>query len=324
MVEIWRGEFLESQHMGHAVVCNAAGDIIEAWGDPEKVILPRSSSKMLQALPLVESGAAKAFGLNSEHLALACASHQGAAIHAERVTAWLAHLELDDSAFRCGPQKPSDPDEAARLIKADSSPCQYHNNCSGKHSGFLTLAKHLEAGPEYIDLDHPVQLAARATFEEMTGMTSPGFGIDGCSAPNFATKISAFATSLARMTAWGDDARGSAAQQLVQSMIKHPELVAGEGRACTHLMRAMNGKAAIKTGAEAVFAAILPEQGLGIAVKIDDGSTRGAEAAITGLLVRHGVLDANDPMAQKYITGPIKNWRGTVTGEMRLSDSFIG
>ena len=324
MVEIWRGEFLESQHMGHAVVCNAAGEVLEAWGDPDKVILPRSSCKMLQALPLIESGAAAANGLTSEHLALACASHQGAAIHADLVKKWLEHLGLSDDDFRCGPQTPSDRDEANRLIKSDLSPCQHHNNCSGKHSGFLTLAKHLGAGPEYIDPDHPVQLAARSAFEDMTGMTSPGYGIDGCSAPNYATKLSGFGTSLARMTQNGSDARGKAARALVEAMMLHPELVAGEGRACTNLMRAMNGKAAIKTGAEAVFAAILPEQGLGIAVKIDDGSTRAAEAAITGLLVRYGVLDENHVMAQKYMTGPITNWRGTVTGRMKLAKDFVG
>lgn len=323
MVEIWRGGFLESQHMGHAVVCNADGEVLEAWGDPEKVILPRSSCKMLQALPLIESGASEAYGLGSEHLALACASHQGAAIHRTRVTNWLDHIGLDDSAFRCGPQKPSDTDEYHQLILAGETPCQYHNNCSGKHSGFLTLAKHLGAGPEYVDPDHPVQLAVREAFEDMTGMTSPGFGIDGCSAPNFATKLSAFGTSLARMTRWDDSARGKAAKSLVEAMMLHPELVAGEGRACTNLMRAMNGRAAIKTGAEAVFAAMLPEKGLGIAVKIADGSTRAAEAAITGLLVRYDALDGNHQMAQKYITGPIKNWRGTITGEMKLAPTFI-
>ena len=324
MVEIWRGDFLESQHMGHAVVCNAAGEVVEAWGDPEKVILPRSSCKMLQALPLIESGAAAAHGLTPKQLALACASHQGAAIHREMVVDWLSALGLDDDALRCGPQKPSDREEHERIIREDSPACQHHNNCSGKHSGFLTLAKHLGAGPEYVDVDHPVQLAVREAFEDMTGMTSPGFGIDGCSAPNFATKISAFAASLARMTAEGSGAREAASRTLVEAMMAHPEMVAGEGRACTNLMRAMAGKAAIKTGAEAVFAAILPEKGLGIAVKIDDGSTRAAEAVITGLLVKYGALEEAHPMAQKYMTGPIKNWRGTVTGQMRLASEFIG
>lgn len=325
MVEIWRGPVLESQHMGHAVVCDASGGIVDAWGDPELVMLPRSSSKMLQALPLVESGAADAYGLGPEQLALACASHNGAAIHTDRVNVWLKQLGLGDDAFRCGPQEPADLPARDALIRAGETPCQCHNNCSGKHTGFLTLAAHLGAGPEYIDLDHPVQKAALDAYEDMTGMTSPGFGIDGCSAPNHATTMVGMARAMARMAKGNDGTvRGKAAARLVEAMALHPDLVAGEGRTCTELMRAMGGKVAIKTGAEAVFAAILPEQQLGIAVKIADGGTRAAECAIAGLLVKYGVLDPAHPAAVKRLTGPIANWRGIETGEMRLSAQFVG
>ena len=324
MVEIWRGTFLESQHVGHAVVCDTSGQVVEAWGDPELVILPRSSSKMLQALPLIESGAAKAQGLGAKHLALACASHNGAAIHTGPVTAWLTQLGLDDAAFRCGPQEPADRDARDALIRAGQQPAQCHNNCSGKHAGFLTLGQHLNAGPEYLDADHPVQAQVREAFEDMTGLDSPGFAIDGCSAPNFATTMTGFARAMARM-AKGDDGtvRGRAAAELTHAMATHPELVAGEGRACTELMRAMGHKVAIKTGAEAVYSAILPDQKLGIAVKIVDGATRAAECAIAGLLVKYGALDPNHPAAQMRLTGPIKNWRGTVTGQMRFSPGFL-
>lgn len=325
MVEIWRGSILESQHMGHACICDANGEVIESWGNPEQVILPRSSCKMVQALPLVESGAAKAYGLTSEQLALACASHNGAAIHTDRVNAWLDQLSLSDDDFRCGPQEPNDKDARDALILAGGQPCQCHNNCSGKHCGFLTLSQHLGGGPDYVALDHPVQLAARAAFEEMTAMTSPGYGIDGCSAPNFATSVSGLARAMSGFAAARDTStRGKAAQQLTQAMITHPELVAGEGRACTELMRAMDGRAAIKTGAEAVFVAILPEQNLGIALKIVDGGTRAAEAAIAGLLVKYGVLEAKHPVAQKWMHGPIRNRRDIVTGEMRFSPEFLG
>ena len=184
--EIWRGPFLESVHMGHAVICDDTGQIVDAWGDPDLVVLPRSSSKMIQALPLLTSGAADAAGLGTEHLALACASHQGAAIHTDRVRAWLDTLGVDDDAFRCGPQEPNDRAAMEALIRAHETPCRMHNNCSGKHSGFLTLAKHLGAGPEYVEPAHPVQQACLAAFEEVTQETSPGYGIDGCSAPNFA------------------------------------------------------------------------------------------------------------------------------------------
>lgn len=323
-LEIWRGGYLESQHLGHAVVCDARGEIVEAWGDPGAIIFPRSSCKILQALPLVESGAADAAGLSERHLAIACASHQGAAIHTDLVGSWLSELGLGDDDLRCGAQKPSDEAAAHDLVRRDQSPCQMHNNCSGKHSGFLTLSQHLRGGPDYVELDHPVQLAVKDAFEQTTGMAAQGHGIDGCSAPNFRTSVQGLARAMAKMAApSGGSTRDLAAQRLVQAAMTFPELVAGEGRACTELMRAAKGKAAIKTGAEAVFVGILPEKGLGIALKIADGTTRAAEAAIAGLLVKYGAVDRDDPMVQKRLYGPIKNWRGMTTGHMRLSDGFL-
>lgn len=325
MVEIWRGPFLESLHLGHAVVCNAEGEIVHAWGDPQAVVLPRSSSKMLQALPLLESGAADAAGLTDEQLALACASHNGAEIHSVRVNAWLRDLGMTDDDFRCGPQEPRDIEARDDLIRQGKPVCRYHNNCSGKHSGFLTLTKHLGAGPEYVDLDHPVQKAVKAAFEEVTQEDTPGYGIDGCSAPNFATTMHGMARAMAFFAAANPDGdtRQSAAARLTQAMATYPELVAGEGRACTDLMRAMNHKVAVKTGAEAYFIAIIPEKKLGVAVKITDGSTRGAECATAAILVKLGVLEENHPLAQKYINAPIQNWDGLVTGKMKPTTGFV-
>ena len=321
LVEVWRGPILECVHRGHAVVVDARGEIRAVWGDPDLVFLPRSASKMLQALPLIESGAAKAMGLTTEHLALSCASHNGADIHIGRVRAWLADLGLGDDDLRCGPHEPNDIDERNRLIRAHEQPCQYHNNCSGKHSGFLSVAKHLKSGPEYVDLDHPVQKAVREAFEDMTGLASPGFGIDGCSAPNFATTLHGMALAMAKMAAGetGSQARNLASARLVAAMARHPELVAGEGRACTELMRACGGAATLKTGAEAVFVGILPGQGLGIALKIEDGGTRAAEAVVAALLVKQGLLDAAHPAAQKRMVGPILNRREMVTGQYRVT-----
>lgn len=321
MVEVWRGSILESLHLGHAVICDSAGKVVRSWGDPDLVMYPRSSSKMIQALPLLSSGAAAKYGLGSEQLALACASHNGAAIHTERVDRWLGQLGLGDADLRCGPQDPDDRPEHERLIRAHEKPCQMHNNCSGKHSGFLTLNQHLGAGPEYIDIDHPVQQSCLAAFEDVTGEDSPGYGIDGCSAPNFATSLK----GLARAMAWfasastRSDRQSQAAADLTSAMMKHPELVAGEGRACTELMRAMNGRAAIKTGAEAVFVAILPETQLGIAVKIADGSTRASECAIAAILVSLGVLDPGHPATRKRLDAPILNRRGIDCGSIRAT-----
>jgi L-asparaginase II len=324
MAEIWRGPFLESVHMGHAVICGVDGEIVEAWGNPNEVVMPRSSSKMLQALPLIESGAADAHGLNTEQLALACASHQGAHIHTDRVNAWLATLGLSDADFRCGAQEPTDRAAMEELIRAGEKPCQVHNNCSGKHAGFLTLTRHLKAGPEYVDPSHAVQKACLSAFEEVTGEASPGFGIDGCSAPNFATTLHGMARAMAFFAASeeGTGTRATAAARLRKAMVLHPELVAGEGRACTELMRAMNGRVALKTGAEAFFIAIVPEKKLGIALKIVDGSTRGSEAAITALLIRLGLLDAEHPAARKRLNAPIRNWNGIETGSIQAGSAF--
>ena len=324
MVELWRGGMLESSHSGHAVICDAQGDIVQAWGDPAAVIFPRSSCKMLQALPLIESGAADAAGLTDAQLALCCSSHQGAAIHTDMVTRWLADLGLAEQDLRCGSHWPYDEPAHNALILAGDAPCQIHNNCSGKHSGFLTLNRHIKGGSEYTEIDHPLQKAVRAASEEVTGEDSPGYGIDGCSAPNFATSAQGLARGMAFFAAASEtgDRRSKAAYRLTRAMATYPELVAGETRACTELMRAMGGRVAIKTGAEAVFVAIIPEKKLGIALKIVDGGTRAAEAAITSLLIRAGVLDEAHPVAQKRLGTDLRNWRGLRVGELRLAQGF--
>ena len=219
-----------------------------------------------------------------------------------------------------------DKTERDRLIRADEAPCQLHNNCSGKHSGFLTVTKHLKAGPDYVEVDHPLQKAVKAAFEEVTGEDSPGYGIDGCSAPNFATSVAGLARAMAAFAKAGESGsvRERAMHRLTRAMATYPEMVAGEGRACTELMRAMGGRVAVKTGAEAVFIAIIPEKKLGVAVKIEDGGTRASEAAITALLVHLGVLDKDHPVVGKYLTNPMKNWRGIEVGGLRLAPGFPG
>ena len=324
MVELWRGGLLESQHLGHAVIWGEGG-MIRSWGDPEKIIFPRSSCKMIQALPLVESGAAEAAGLTARHLALSCASHQGSELHVEMTGRWLADLGLSERDLRCGAHEPYDHIERDRLIRSGEKPCQLHNNCSGKHCGFVTTTRHLKAGPEYNEIDHPLQKAIRQATEEITGETVAGYGIDGCSAPNFAVSLSGLARAMQAFSAatGAGDCRDRAMHRLTRAMADYPEMVAGEGRACTELMRAMDHKVAIKTGAEAVFVAIVPEKSLGIALKIADGSGRASEAAITAILTDLGVLDPKHPMAQKRLPAEQLNRRGLRTGELRLSEGFL-
>lgn len=320
MVELWRGPVLESVHHGHAVVCDHMGQVVESWGDSSRIVLPRSSSKMIQALPLVESGAAQKYALGSERLALACASHQGEQRHVDMVNAWLTELGFGDDDLICGPQDTRDDALFRRMIREGAPTCRVHNNCSGKHAGFLTLSQHLGAGPDYTALDHPVQIAVRDAWERLTEETVAGHGIDGCSAPNFATTLHGVARAMAKFAAADPD---STKGQLVHAMAKHPELVAGENRACTNLMRAMGGRVAIKTGAEGFFVAIIPEKKLGVALKIADGATRAADTAIAALLIKLGVIDADHPETAKYINAPIRNWDGLVTGTQRVAPDYI-
>jgi L-asparaginase II len=320
MAEIWRGPFLESVHSGHAVICDDTGAIVKAWGDPDMSVLSRSASKMIQALPLIESGAADAVGLTDAHLAFACASHGGMAIHTDMARDWLAGLGLSDSDLRCGTHYPYDRDTEVAMINSGETPCQLHNNCSGKHSGFLTLSAHLGGGPEYIETDHPVQNAVLESFERTTGESSPGFGIDGCSAPNFASTLHGMARAMARFAASPED---SAMARLHRAMRSHPEYVSGEGRTCTALMRACGGKAAIKTGAEGFYNAILPDLKLGIALKISDGATRASECAMAAILVKLGVLEPDHPTTLTVMNAPIRNRRDIQTGWIRPAPALL-
>ncbi|WP_424930167.1 asparaginase [Amaricoccus tamworthensis] len=322
LVEIRRGDIVECLHRGHAVVCDASGNIRAAWGNPDQVILPRSSCKMLQALPLVESGAAE--NLPSSRLALACASHEGGEAHVSGVSAWLAEQGHTQDDLLCGAQVPWDRTERHRLRAANEKPCNLHNNCSGKHAGFVMLNDHLRGSPEYIEVDHPVQKAVRAGFEEMTGANITGWGVDGCSAPNFGTTVRGLALAMARMAdpAGLGPTRGRAAERLVGAMSSHPHLVAGEGRACTELMEAAAGTVAVKFGAEALFTAILPAQKIGVAIKIEDGSTRGAECAIAAILARLGVFEADMPAVAKRLNPPILSRSGINAGEIRPHADF--
>ena len=323
LVEVWRGPLLENVHQGHAIVCDGAGEIIESWGDPEKLIYPRSSCKMIQALPLVESGAADR--LSDQHLAIASSSHNAAKIHTDLVGRWLKDLGLEDDAFRCGPAAPMDKEARHALIRAQEKPCQIHNECSGKHAGFLTLSKHLGGDADYELIDHPVQKAVKAAFEEITGETSPLYGIDGCSAPNHACTLHGLARAMSFFATAHErsDTRSKAAARLTQAMAAHPEFVAGEGRTCTGLMRAMDHKVAIKTGADGLFVAIVPSKRISIALKVMDGTNSAQNCVIAALLVRLGLLDPNHPEAILRLNPPTINSRGLVTGYMRPTSTLL-
>jgi len=319
LVEITRGNRVESVHRGAVAISDAQGNVLFALGDIERPVYPRSALKPIQALPLVESGAADAFNLGDPEIALACASHSGEPMHTNRVAAWLERIGLQEADLACGAHAVRYEPVREEMIRRGEEPTRIHNNCSGKHAGFLTLARHWGiATSGYEHITHPVQQAVAKTLGELAGIPEDlPWGIDGCTAPNFALPLAAFARALARLAAPQTlpPARASAAGRIIQAMTGHPELVAGTGRACTTLMRAGRGRVAVKTGAEAAYAAIVPEHGLGIALKIDDGGGRAAETTIAFLLDRMGLLD-HDQVAE-IVNPMVLNTRDAHVGERR-------
>ncbi len=324
LVEVTRGSRVESWHRGSIAICDARGRLFASWGDVDAAVYPRSAFKSLQALALVESGGADAFNVSPEELALACASHSGEPMHTERVERWLARIDCKESDLACGPHLPIHEPSAHAMIRDGRSPCRIHNNCSGKHSGFLTLARHLGVSTaNYERPDHPVQNLVRMTIAEMCELEPRDMpiGIDGCAAPNYAIPLRNFAHGMAKLgdaTALGQ-VRAKAAARLTEAWRAHPELVSGTGRACTDLIRAAQGRTVVKTGAEGVFAAVLPDKGLGVALKIDDGGTRGAETVMARILVLLGVADETSPLILKHMNPRVRNWRGDEAGERRVS-----
>ena len=321
LVEVTRGALVESVHRGAIAIADASGALVLALGDVASPVYSRSSLKPMQAIPLVESGAADAFGLGDEEIALACASHSGEPMHTERVAQWLTRLGLSESDLACGAHPSRYEAVAEAMIRAGLAPTRIFNNCSGKHTGFLTVARHWDVATRgYEHVGHPVQVAVAAALKDLTGARELQYGIDGCAAPNFATSLAEFATAAARMATPGalPAPRAAATQRIIGAMIRHPELMSGTGRVCATLIRSCNGRAAVKTGAEGFFGAWIPSKGLGVAIKIDDGAGRAAETAMAAVLDQLGVL-GDDPKARALLRAPVLNTRGATVGERRPS-----
>jgi L-asparaginase II len=315
---------VESVHRGSIAIMDAEGNLRLALGDVESPVYSRSSLKPMQAMPLVESGAAEAFGLSDEEVALACASHSGEPMHTTRVAAWLTRLGLGESDLACGAHASRYEPVAEAMMRRGEKPTRLFNNCSGKHAGFLTVARHWDIATNgYEQPSHPVQRAVATTLSELCDAGELPFGIDGCAAPNFATSLTQFARAAARMAAPEKLAkeRAAAARRIIAAMIALPELISGTARVCAILMRASGGRAAVKAGAEGFYAGWIPGAGLGIAIKIDDGAGRAAETVITAVLGTLKLLDESSS-AQAILRAPILNTRGAVVGERRASSAL--
>ncbi len=315
---MYRTGELESLHRGAWVLTDTNGTVLDSVGDPDQTIFPRSATKSLQALPLLESGAADRFGMGEPHLALAIASHSGEPIHAEVALDGLTRLGLDEGALQCGPQRPI-------AASSDVEPKRITNNCSGKHVGFLAVARQLDVDPStYLDPDGAVQQLVRRAVEEMTDTASDqiGVGLDGCSAPTFSVPLSALAIGLARMTNPGALAaeRAAACRRLTDAARSHPDLIAGtHERFCTDLLRATNGRVFGKIGAEGVYALGVIGAECGFAGKVDDGHARGLYPLIIDLLVGRDLMSPAEADALAYWGDTTRrNWDGLEVGHIEI------
>jgi len=326
-VFVYRGDVVESRHRISIAVADAAGKIIDARGKIDRPVFPRSAVKMLQAIPLVETGAADHVGLTPAELALACASHGGEPRHVDAVASWLQRMDLSADDLECGSHPPSHAPSAEMLASTGTSPTTLHNNCSGKHTGMLTLAKQLGVDTKgYIQPDHPVQKTIGETLASMTDYAPwPVPATDGCGIPTFSIPLENLAIAMARF-AKPDGLgrpRATACRRLADAMMSHPEMVAGEGRPCTLIMRALPGLV-IKTGAEGVYTAAWPERELGLALKVEDGATRASSVALMALLEHLGAVDGNAKSELQAVARPIlKNHAGTVVGHIEPDPAWL-
>lgn len=326
LAEVTRGSIVESRHAGIAAVVDATGAVVHGWGNIDQAIYPRSAIKALQALALVECGAADTHDCTEAEIALACASHFGMPMHTEPVAAWLHRLGLSEDDLNCGAHYPMDRSTANQLVATATRPGPLHNNCSGKHTAMLTTALHLGAPTAgYEQPGHPVQRQVTATLSAMYGcdLAAAPYGTDGCSIPTIAVPLRNVALAMAKFGAPDDlpPDRATAARRIFTAVTSHPALTAKPGYFDTDVMQELGPVALIKTGAEGVYCAAVPDRGLGVALKILDGAPRGARVAMAAVLRRLGVID--DAAAARLaanLTEPLFNHNRLHIGDVRPGD----
>lgn len=325
LVRLRRGGRVESQHRGAWVWVDSAGTVLEGAGEWDFPVFARSSVKAFQALPLLETGAAERFGLDEAELALALASHNAEEQHTSRVRDLLGRLGLSVAALRCGPQPPGDPEARRALAERGEEPSALHNNCSGKHAGFLALALHLGVDPaRYLDPESPGQRLVRQALLELTG-TAPAelsTAVDGCSAPTFRLPLARLAVGFARLANPSGLAPGRrrACEAMLRAVERHPELIAGRyQRICTEIARLGGGRLFPKIGGEAVYGLGVRGMDRGLAIKMDGGSQRGLHALLVRLLERFELLPPEGIAAlEGWRARTLTNWAGLEVGSTEV------
>jgi L-asparaginase II len=316
IAEVMRGGIVESQHRGAFVVMDRQQRIVATAGDIKRPIFPRSAIKAFQALPLLESGAAKVFDLTDAEVALTCSSHDGETMHVTTARSILHKCSCGEQHLECGAHWPTDRQSANKLLLDGHKPSALHNNCSGKHAGMIASCMHLGFNPKsYVELDHPLQRAIAQHMSEIceVKLDEAPVGIDGCSVPTWAYPLHNMALGFARLT----DPTFASGQRIISAARGHPELIAGTHRFDTKIMQAVP-RLFIKVGAEGVFCGCIPHAGLGFALKSDDGAMRGAEVAIAAVLAGLSVwTDAEQGALNTFAREPLANWRLREVGLVR-------
>ncbi len=328
LVNIWRGNAIESRHRGAVAVVDSDGRPLLALGDVQRPVFARSSIKFMQTLPLIESGAADRFDLDERHIAIACASHNAEPEHVQLVEQWLHRIACSVDHLECGAHKPMGIDAQTALYASGRTPTRVHNNCSGKHTAMLSICKHLgEQTNNYRLYNHSAQRRWFDVLESMssTRVTQLPWGYDGCGIPSLAMPLQRIGLALARFSHASNvsDDRKQAIERVKSALAAHPFLVAGSKRMCSEIMSRHAPQVFVKVGAEGFYTAMLPERGLGVAIKIDDGNVRGAEVVLGVVLQKLGVLD-NDAAKdlEQYIRPSISNSRGEVVGRAEPSSQW--
>lgn len=335
LAEALRGGIVESFHRGALAIVDADGALHTALGDIDRPIYPRSAVKVLQALPLVASGAAEALGLADEELALACASHGGEPHHAATAASMLAKAGLDEQALECGAHWPYHDGSIKAMAAQGAQPSALHNNCSGKHAGFVCLGCRMAGGQEaaaflrgYVRPEHPVMREVTAALQAATGydLEQAARGTDGCSIPTYAIPLRHLAHAFARVaTGIGLSAEHArAARRLRQAVARAPQMVAGTGRFDSRVMARLGERVFCKVGAEGVYCAALPEVGLGVALKMDDGNTaRAAEVVMAAVIEARLTLEGEDAALLRSLSRvELRNWNGIEVGRLQAADAL--
>ncbi len=315
IAEVFRGDTPESRHRGAFVVVDATGKVFANTGDHEAAFFPRSAIKAFQCLPMIESGAAKHFGLTDEHIAICCSSHGGEPEHVRLTRDILARAGIVETCLECGAHMPSWREASYELLRHGETLQQVHNTCSGKHAGMLALAKYLGASLEgYVHLDHPVQQAVAATVTNLCdfNIANAPMAVDGCSLPTWALPMPNVALGFARLSSQ----QNKAAQWILRAARNHPFLIAGTNRLDTKIMHAVP-RLFIKMGAEGVFCGTIAHAGLGFALKCDDGAARGAEVAVAQMLAKLDVWSEEECQSlTSFAAQPLANWRKIAVGSV--------